>query len=289
MEAEMAASHNPARVYFLANPDKPSVPAMLDDLLAFAKDRCEVIGSALDIDTKVAVREGVDRIVVLGGDGTLIGVARSLAENQIPLIGVNAGKLGFLAEFFAEELKTRFSEAIGDDSLVSRRIGLSVEVLRNGGKRSCGLAMNDCVIQAGPPFRMIRLGVSIDGEPLTVVPGDGLIVCTPSGSTAHSLSAGGPIVQPSVDAIVLTPLSPHSLTHRPVVFESSVEIEITATSVNEGTTAIIDGQVSYALEPQDRVRIRRNDTHFLLVRNPGHLKWHKLVTKMHWGQTPEYD
>lgn len=285
----MAESNHTARVCFLANPGKPSVPAMLDDLVAFARKRCVVVGSALNIDTKGAVAEQVDRIVVLGGDGTLIGVARSLAENQIPLIGVNAGKLGFLAEFSAQELKTRFSEAVGDDSLVSRRIGLSVEVLRNGGKRSCGLAMNDCVIQAGPPFRMVRLGVSIDGEPVTVVPGDGLIVCTPSGSTAHSLSAGGPILQPGVDAIVLTPLSPHSLTHRPVVFESSVEIEITATSINAGTTAILDGQVSYALKPQDRVRIRRNNAHFLLVRNPAYMKWHKLVTKMHWGQAPEYD
>jgi NAD+ kinase len=150
-------------------------------------------------------------------------------------------------------------------------------------------AINDCVIQAGPPFRMITLGVQLDGAHLSNVAGDGLIVCTPSGSTAHNLSAGGPIVQPDVDAMILTPLNPHSLTHKPIVVNREARLEITAMIVNEGTTAIIDGQEPHPLRTADRVIIRRYAHDFLLVRNPRHDRWHNLVTKLHWGQSPNYE
>jgi len=136
---------------------------------------------------------------------------------------------------------------------------------------------------------MITLGVSVNGEHLTDVRGDGLIVCTPSGSTAHNLSAGGPIMQPGVDAMVLTPLNPHSLTHRPLVIECDAVIEISANAVNEGTTAIIDGQVSYSLKTGDRVTVKRSTSDVLLVRNPKYAQWHKLVTKLHWGKAPAYE
>jgi NAD+ kinase len=121
------------------------------------------------------------------------------------------------------------------------------------------------------------------------VSGDGLIVCTPSGSTAHNLSAGGPILQPGVDAIVLTAMNPHSLTHKPLVVERESVIDIHASDVSDGTTTIVDGQVSFSLRPGDRVSIKRFDADFQLVRNPLYAKWHKLVTKLHWGRPPSYD
>jgi NAD+ kinase len=248
-----------------------------------------VVGANLSTDGQAAVKAGAERIVVIGGDGTLIGVARSLHTQQIPLIGVNMGKLGFLTEFSVEEVQAHFERALRDFSLIARRTMLEASVHGNGEARVCCLAVNDCVIQAGPPFRMIRLGVAINREHFTDVRGDGLIVCTPAGSTAHSLSAGGPIMQAGVDAIVLTPLNPHSLTHRPLVIERQAVIDITASQVNEGTTIIIDGQVSYPLQRGDRVTIRRFDTDMLVVRNPIYARWHKLVTKMHWGQGPELD
>jgi len=277
------------RVYLLGNPDKQEAEAVLDEVRSFASSRCTVVGASLDRDGRAAAASKPDRIVVLGGDGTLIGVARSLGEHQVPLIGVNVGKLGFLAEFSLEELKRHFNRALVDDSLISRRTVLQISVQSDGAVKDSSLAINDCVIQAGPPFRIINLGIAINGEHLTDVGGDGLIVCTPSGSTAHNLSAGGPIMQPDVDAIILTPLNPHSLTHKPLVVDRESVIDIVASTVNEGTTAIIDGQVSYALRPGDRVTVQRFSSDFLLVRNPQHAKWHNLMTKLHWGQSPTYE
>jgi len=279
----------PRRVFLLANPDKPDAGRVLDELRQFAAGRADVVGAAHQIDARSAVPDGVDRIVVLGGDGTLLGVARSLVGRQIPLIGVNLGKLGFLAEFSVEEVKTHFEAAVSDDSLVSRRAMLDVAVERQGAPVASVLAVNDCVVQMGPPFRMIQLDVAVDGSHLTRMRGDGLIVCTPSGSTAHNLSAGGPIMQPDVQAIGLTPLNPHSLTHRPLVIDADGRIEIHASAVNGGTAAIIDGQVSIPLQRDDIIRITRHAELFQLVRNPTHAKWHNLTTKLYWGHNPAYE
>lgn len=277
------------RVFLLGNPLKSPAQAGLEMLRRVIEGRAELVGVAMGLDGQPAVAARADRIIVVGGDGTLIGVARSLGRDQIPLVGVNVGKLGFLAEFSIDELQAQFDAAVIDDSLISRRAILHVSVKNGGSPQRTHLAVNDCVIQAGAPFRMINLGVAINGEQLTDVAGDGLIVCTPSGSTAHNLSAGGPIVFPDVDAIVLTPLCPHSLTHRPIVLERGVEIDVFAHATNEGTAAIIDGQVSCPLRPGDRVVIRRFEADFMVVRNPRYSRWHKLVTKLHWGRAPNYD
>lgn len=283
----MARNTHTIRLCFLGNPEKRDAEARLTELHDFAAGRCRVVGCELTMDGPAAVRAKADRIVVLGGDGTLIGVARSLGADQIPLVGINLGKLGFLTEFSPDEFVAHFDRIIHDDGLIDRRTVLHVTVLHNGGATSRLIAINDCVIQAGPPFRLITLGVTIDGEPLTNMRADGLIVCTPSGSTAHNLSAGGPIVQPEVEAIVLCPLNAHSLTHKPIVVGRGAVIEITAAAVNEGTTAIIDGQESLPVRPGDRVSIHRFETDVQIVRNPSYGRWHKLVTKLYWGRAPE--
>ncbi len=256
----------------------------MDELATFAATRANIIGCDFSLEVNKALAANPTRLIVLGGDGSLIGVARRLGKQQIPLIGVNLGKLGYLTEFAVEELKSVFERTVADESLISRRTILHVTVLFDGNKRNEVIAVNDCVIQAGQPFRMITLGISINGEKLTEVSGDGLVVCTPTGSTAHNLSAGGPIMLPDVDAIILTPLCPHSLTHKPLVIERNAEIVVSAEVTNSGTTAIIDGQVSCPLHPGDRVSIRRFDSDLLVVRNPLHERWHKLVTKLHWGK-----
>ena len=173
------------------------------------------MGAELSLDGELALQAGAGRVIVLGGDGTLLGVSRSLGSHQVPLVGVNLGKLGFLAEFTVEELQQQFDRVVSDESLIEQRMLLQVAVLRLRTVRFESLSVNDCVVRAGPPFRMVNLSIAIDGLPLTVVRGDGLIVSTPNGSTAHNLSAGGPIVQSGVKAIVLTPLCPHSLTPPP--------------------------------------------------------------------------
>ncbi len=272
------------RVYLLGNPDKPEAADVLERIRSFAESRCEVVGASLGFDGCVAQQTRAHRLVVLGGDGTLIGVARSLGADQLPIIGVNAGKLGFLAEFSIEDLESCFDRVLAADAAISRRCLLHVTIEHGRGAKETNLAVNDCVIQAGPPFRVIHLDVSINDGHLTRIGGDGLIVCTPNGSTGHNLSAGGPIMQPGVDAIVLTPLCPHSLTHRPLVIERDSVIEIKLEDVNDGTTAIVDGQVSSPLERGDRVLIRRFPSDLLLVRHPLHAPWHNLVTKLHWGQ-----
>lgn len=259
----------------------------MERLESLAAAKFEVLGAALGKQISEPANVA-DRIVVVGGDGTLIGVARALAPNPVPLIGVNVGKLGFLAEFSLEDLIRDFERAVLDDGLISRRAALEVHI-ENGELRHSSPAINDCVIQAGPPYRMIRLGVKLNGAHLSHVAGDGLIVCSPSGSTAHNLSAGGPIVQPDVDAMILTPMNAHSLTHKPIVVHRDSELEIHAIVVNEGTTAIIDGQESHPLRSDDRVIIRRYAHDFLLVRNPRHDRWHNLTTKLHWGQAPNYE
>lgn len=282
----MTATQDSCRVYILANPDKRLAKTAFEDLCAFAAKRCQLVGAAMSQDAGDVARSGAQRLVVIGGDGTLIGIARSLGAHQVPIIGVNVGKLGFLAEFSLEELKTAFDRALTDAALLSRRTVLHVTVHSRGKARDSGLAVNDCVIHAGPPYRIVDLGVSINGDHLTDLGGDGLIVCTPSGSTAHNLSAGGPIMQPDVDAIILTPLNPHSLTHKPIVINRESVIDIQAVKVNEGTTAIVDGQVTHPLSPGDRVTIRRFSHDLLLVRNPLYSAWHKLKSKLHWGRSP---
>lgn len=277
------------RVFFLANPDKAEAVSALEKLTQFAKGRCEIVGSTIGSEGHLAKDAGAERLVVIGGDGTLIGAARSLDGSPIPIVSVSIGKLGFLAEYTVDEFQTGFERAMGDDSLVSRRTMLQSIIKHKDQVRQKVSAINDCVIRAGEPFRIIRLGISINGEPLTEMEGDGLIVCTPSGSTAHNLSAGGPLMQAGVDAIVLTPLAPHSLTLKPLVIEREEVIEILACRINPGTTVIIDGQVSCPFNQGDCLTIRRYEHDFLLVRNPAHSKWHNLVTKLHWGRSPQYD
>ncbi|RME40219.1 MAG: NAD(+)/NADH kinase [Planctomycetota bacterium] len=273
-------------MFFLANPDKPEAAQAMRDLVSFVRGRCDVAGAREGRDAGEAVALGADRVVVLGGDGTLIGAVRSLQGEPIPLVGVNVGKLGFLTEFSMEEFRRSFDRIVTDETLVHRRTMLRVRVQSNGVKRDPVIAVNDCVIQAGPPFRIIRLDIGINGEPLTELAGDGVIVCTPSGSTAHNLSAGGPIMQAGVDAIALTPLAPHSLTHKPLVIERDAVIDVRAAQVNPGTTVIIDGQISFPLEPDDCVTVTRSDRDFLLVRNPACSQWHNLIGKLQWGRRP---
>ena len=146
------------------------------------------------------------------------------------------------------------------------------------------LALNDCVIHAGPPFRVIELDVQVDGEHLTTISGDGLIVATPGGSTAHNMSAGGPILQPGIRAFVLTPLSPHSLTHRPLVVEYDASIYVSVSQANPGTVVSIDGQLTTPLQAGAGLTIKRSPIEFPLIRNPKNNCFHTLVTKLQWGR-----
>jgi len=285
----MSDSSQSRRLFILGNPDKPELAGAIERVRAFADSHCTVVGTSLGFDAQAALDAGADLIVVLGGDGTILAVSRSLGHRQIPLIGINFGKLGFIAEFTLAEFCENFQTLLRDDRYVSERMILDIAVHRDGEVTFKSIAVNDCIVHAGPPFRMIELTVSIDGHHLTTVAGDGFIVCTPVGSTAHNLSAGGPIIQGGVMGIALTPVCPHSLSHQPLVVEHEAAIDIVVTRPNEGTTVMVDGQLGERLEANDRITIRQFDTNMLLMRNPSYPKWHRLVTKLHWGIPLTYD
>lgn len=272
------------RVVVIYNPDKPHVEATKATLVEDLRRRIDVVATGAIAETTRLAESNPDRLIVLGGDGSILAVVRALKERQVPIIGVNFGKLGFLAEFTAEELDKNLTVAVGDSAIVSPRMMITAEIAGNGRQAAQSVAVNDCVVQAGPPFRMIELSVSVNRDHLTNISGDGLVLATPNGSTAHNMSVGGPILQPETRAIVLSPISAHSLTHRPLVFAGDSVIEVVACSVNDGTTLVIDGQVSLPVHVGDRITVRRWPADFQLVRNPAQAKWHTLTTKLKWGR-----
>ncbi|NOT00791.1 MAG: NAD(+)/NADH kinase [Phycisphaerales bacterium] len=282
----MGPTTSSRRVFIVGNPEKRGVKTAMKSIQAVASQCGEVVGTALSFDGKDAVDRGADFLIVLGGDGTLLAVCRSLGRNQVPIAGVNLGKLGYLAEFTAAELEAELPQLLCDGDAVSERMILEFAVRRDGAAVFSSLAVNDGVVHAGPPYRIIQLALAVDGMHLTTIGGDGLIVSTPVGSTAHNLSAGGPIMQGGVLGIVLTPLCAHSLSHRPLVVEHKATVEISVQKANEGTSLMVDGQVGCPLLKGDVITVGRFAANMKLVRNPRRPRWQGLVTKLHWGQSP---
>lgn len=272
------------RVAIVRNPAKREAEAIMASLVDRVGQQALLAFTGSIDDAESLARARADRVIVLGGDGSILAVARALDGRQSPLVGVNFGKLGYLAEFGQEDVIRHLDTILEDESIISRRMMLEAVITRADGDSVRSVAVNDCVIHAGPPFRMIDLAISVNGEEITSVRGDGLVLSTPTGSTAHNMSAGGPIVQSEVAAIVLTPLSPHSLTHRPLVVSGDSAIEVLAREVNAGTTVAVDGQLSLPLHGGDRLLVRRHGQSFQLARNPSQARWHTLTTKLKWGQ-----
>lgn len=272
------------RVIVLRNPTKPAAEEKLAGVVACLQTQAEVVATDIVEGSGKWIDARPDRIIVLGGDGSILSVARSLGDRQIPIVGVNFGKLGYLAEFSVEELDRNLTAVLTDDSIISRRMMIEAAVTHNGGEIRRSLAINDCVVHAGPPYRMIELAISVNGVHLTNASCDGLVLSTPSGSTAHNMSIGGPILQSSVNAMVLSPISPHSLTHRPLVMAGESVIEVLVRQANEGTTLVVDGQVTVPLGVGDRVTVGRSVHQFQLVHNPTQSRWYTLTEKLKWGQ-----
>jgi NAD+ kinase len=273
------------KVYIIANPAKPGAAAPFEHVRRQVDPKAEVLDARLGrLDAAVAAQ--ADRVIVLGGDGTILEAARAMASHQVPLIGINMGKLGYLAAFNLDEFDAQIDRVLTDDTLISPRMMLAVTVNGGGHEKLSSIAVNDCVVHAGPPFRMIDLALCLNDSEVTRIVGDGLIVATPVGSTAYNLSAGGPILQPTVKGIAITPICAHSLTHKPLVVDESVTVQITPQRINDGTRVIVDGQDMLPVAIGDRVIVRRNPQDFLLVENPAYAPWYTLVTKLKWGQAP---
>ncbi len=226
----------------------------------------------------------VDLIVVLGGDGTLLATARLMENRPVPILAVNLGSLGFLTEITLDEMYSALESVLADRHRIEARRQLAGEVERQGKEVARYLALNDIVLHKASLARILDFDVSIDGRFVSRIRADGLIISTPTGSTAYSLSAGGPIVLPSVEAMVVTPIAPHMLTNRPLVIPNSSIVEVVAASPGEHAYVTADGQEGEELDTGSRVRLRVSDRKVQLVTSPNRDYFQVLRSKLHWGE-----
>ncbi len=271
----------------------PTAQKTVKNLTAWLEKRGKKV--FIDRETAIAIkRPGYDRakiaalaemIIVLGGDGTLLSAARSVAESRanVPIFGVNLGSLGFMTEVSVGELYENLEQAIAGKLETEDRIMLSVSVIRNDKYVERYRALNDAVINKGALARMMDLTVSVDGIFLTTLRADGLIVATPTGSTAYSLAAGGPIIQPTVHGLIVTPICPQTLTNRPICLPDDVAITVCLTSESEDVTLTLDGQIGFSLEPLNIIEIRKSRYKLRLIKHPTKTYYEILRTKLKWG------
>lgn len=224
-----------------------------------------------------------DLVIVIGGDGSILQSARQMGMNQIPVLGINCGKLGFLAALSPEDFLDAWPKVCHGEFSVVRHLMLQVELVRGEEVIAAQVALNEAAIMGGPPFRILDIDLYADGELATQYRCDGLIVATPVGSTAHSLSAGGPLVRRHLPAIVISPISPHTLTYRPLVDSGDTKLELTVTEPNPSTSIVVDGRVLGTIQPGDRVRIERAAVDFQMLSVPGQNDYRTLREKLGWG------
>ena len=228
--------------------------------------------------------DAVDLVIAIGGDGTLLSAARSFTDQGIPILGINRGRLGFLADILPAEMTQRLDQIFGGEFEIEERALLESTVLRDGQCVYRSDALNDVVIHKWDIARMIELETKIDGQFLNRQRSDGLVISTPTGSTAYALSGGGPILHPSLHAIVLVPICPHTLSNRPIVVNSLAVIEVVVQGCNTTEAQITcDGQVKFPLTTGDCIQVRKKDLPLRLVHPPGHDHYEVLREKLGWG------
>jgi len=228
--------------------------------------------------------EHVDLLIVLGGDGTLLSAARALRAYKVPILAVNLGGLGFLTSVTLEELYPVLEQAIAGENRTSERMMLEAEIFRRGTSAIRQHALNDAVANKGALSRMLEFDVYVDSDHVGRYRADGLIVATPTGSTAYSLAAGGPVVHPGLDAFVITPICPHMLTNRPFVIPGSAKVEIDFAPADEPVYLTLDGQIGFELEAGDRVAITKSSSKVVYVRPPRKTYFEILRNKLRWGE-----
>ncbi|HJR43158.1 MAG TPA: NAD(+)/NADH kinase [Gemmatimonadaceae bacterium] len=268
----------------------------LDDVLRLLRRRAPELGIALEFEDElheVAGGErlddptGLDALITLGGDGTMLRGARLIAGHDVPILGINLGRLGFLTACGAEELEQCLERVSTGDYLVSSRMALEARASRVEAHR--WRALNDVVLHKGGFARVVRLRVFGDGELIASFAADGLVISTPTGSTAYSLSAGGPVVVPSVESIIITPISAHSLALRSIVLPPSATVAVRADDGPEELLVTIDGQVGATFAPGEMLHVRRAEQPVLIVRFADTTFFARMRTKLGWGGPGQED
>lgn len=271
------------RVGIVVKPENRQGEKVLEDLLRWLKEKGRQ-ASRIRSPEKQKTLPPVDVIIVLGGDGTLLSAARLVEGTDIPILGVNLGNMGFLTEVTLDELYPVLNDVLNQKFKIDDRLVLRSAVRRASKVYSQPAALNDVVINNGTLPKMIRMEIYANGQFVTHLRSDGLIVSSPTGSTAYSLSAGGPILHPSLNAIILTPISPHMLTNRPIVISDREKVEVVMQTSESGPTVTSDGQVSFPLRKGDVVEITESEKRLKLIISPQRNYYQILREKLKWGE-----
>jgi NAD+ kinase len=239
---------------------------------------------AIEIVEQEKLAASIDLIVVLGGDGTMIATSRMMGDYDVPVLGINYGTLGYLAEFRVEEMFDALESVLTGDYQVDARVRLAVDLMLNEEILMHSRALNDVVINKSALARIIEIEARMDGYLISGFRADGLIVSTPTGSTAYNLSAGGPVVYPSMNALVITPICPFTLSDRPIVVPDDALIELRLRTSKEEVVLTLDGQVGVPIQPEHRVLIRKSRTTFKIVQPTNRNYFEVLREKLRWGK-----
>lgn len=276
------AAERPPRTIILAEGSRPELRATAEKLQPIIARYLPVVGMSFDFTGELPASEG-ELVIVLGGDGSILRAAHQMGRRQLPVLGVNLGRLGFLAALQPEQLEQALPEIASCRHRVVEHLMVECTAMRGGGPLYHSLVLNEAAVLAGPPFTMVDIQLYVDGELVTTYSCDGLIVSTPIGSTAHSLSAGGPIVRNDLQTLVILPMNPHTLTHRPVVDSADRTIELVVPEPLAGTSLVVDGRVLGTLTAHDRVRIVRSEAKFKMVEVRGRGYYRTLHDKLGWA------
>lgn len=268
-------------VAFVINDDKAGAPALGRELMATAKAAGARVRSTARFPFPASFLRGADACCVIGGDGTLLGVAREAARAGVPIIGVNRGTLGFLTTFSADEARLHFRSLLEGEFRVDRRAMLDCTV--PGEAFGTDVALNDVLIKAAENSRLVKLEVLADGELVTEYLCDGLIFSTATGSTAYNLSAGGPIIHPAADVVAMTPICPHTLSNRSIIFRGDVRIEVRNRSPEVALYLSLDGQRETTFEGEGRVRIRMSKLRLRLAQRRDYRHFAVVRAKLKWS------
>jgi NAD+ kinase len=276
------------RILVLGNANRRGVRQEAERLLPFLRQHCEIV--LVDLEQEHNLSDcRVDLTLVLGGDGAILRAARQMGYHQTPVLGVNLGRLGFLADLSSEELCSVFPRVVQGDFRITEHLMFECRI-EGPDAEQIVLGLNEIALLSGPPFHMIALDLIVDDEVVSGYSGDGLIISTPVGSTAHSLSAGGPILGQELSAFVITPICPHTLTNRPVVDSADKVYTIAVRRLwpDASLVLVIDGEEYGRLTTAHRVTVRKAPVSFRLVKVPGRSYYRTLRDKLHWGAPPNY-